>query len=76
MNVGSWPLLVIQGNRSTIAMSEGKVENSKLLINQWRNEQSSRDRLSHYLAFTKSAQEPNGIKLSSKQSQNRGVVEL
>jgi hypothetical protein len=28
--------------------------NSKLLINQWRNEPSSRDRLGHHLAFTKS----------------------
>jgi hypothetical protein len=34
------------------------VTNSKILINQWRNEPSSRDRLGHHLAFTKSAQEP------------------
>ena len=32
--------------------------NSKLLMNQWRNEPSSRDQLGHHLAFTKSAQEP------------------
>jgi hypothetical protein len=34
------------------------VANSKLLVNQWRNEPSSRDQLGHHLAFTKSAQEP------------------
>jgi hypothetical protein len=34
------------------------VANSKILGNQWRNEQSSRDQPGHHLAFTKSAQEP------------------
>ena len=33
--------------------------NSKILVNQWRNEPSSRDQLGHQLAFTKSAQEPD-----------------
>ena len=32
--------------------------NSKLFINQWRSELSSRDLPGHQLAFTKSAQEP------------------
>jgi hypothetical protein len=34
------------------------VANSKLLVNQWRNEPSSHHLLGHQLAFTKSAQEP------------------
>jgi hypothetical protein len=52
---------VIQGNQSKIAASEEKVANSKLLMNQWRNELSSRDRLGHHLVFTKSAQEPTSF---------------
>ena len=39
----------------------GELANSKLLVNQWRNEPSSRDPLGHQLAFTKSAQEPTII---------------
>jgi len=31
---------------------------SKILVNQWRSEPSSRDQLGHHLAFIKSAQEP------------------
>ena len=55
MIVGSSALLVIQGNQSNIAASEEKLANSKLLMNQWRNELSSRDRLGYHLVFTKSA---------------------
>jgi hypothetical protein len=58
-NVGSCALLVIQVHCSTIATREEKVANSKLLVNQWRNEPSSRDQLGHHLAFTKSAKSQN-----------------
>ena len=33
------------------------------IVNEWRNEPLFRDYLGHQLAFTKSTQEPNGIKL-------------
>jgi hypothetical protein len=59
MIVGSCALLVIQDNRSKIATSEERMETSKILVNQWGNERSSRDQLSHPLVFTKSAQEPD-----------------
>jgi hypothetical protein len=58
MIVGSCALLVIRVHRSKIATTEARVANSKLLVNHWRNELSSRDPLGHQLAFTKSAQEP------------------
>jgi hypothetical protein len=58
MPFGSCTLLVIQVNRSKIDMSEERVATSKLPINQWRNDQSSRDQLGQHLAFTTRAQEP------------------
>jgi hypothetical protein len=30
----------------------------KILVNQWRNESSSREQLGHHLGFTKSDEEP------------------
>jgi hypothetical protein len=39
-------------------MGEERVVNWKILVNQWRNEQSPRYQLGHHPAFTKSAQEP------------------
>jgi hypothetical protein len=42
------------------------VAHSKILVNEWRNEPLFRDQLGHQLAFTKSAQEPNGVKLTSE----------
>jgi hypothetical protein len=36
------------------------VANSKILVNQWRNESSPRYQLGHHLAFTKSDEEPGG----------------
>jgi hypothetical protein len=59
MPFGSCALLVIQSNRSKIATREGRVPHSKFLMNQWRNELSSRGRLGHHPAFTKNVQEPN-----------------
>jgi hypothetical protein len=47
-----------------MAPREQKGAISKILVNQWRNEPSCCHRLAHHLAFTKSAQEPNGMKLS------------
>jgi hypothetical protein len=39
-------------------MSEGRVANWKILVNQWRNEHSFRDELGHHLGFTKNDEEP------------------
>jgi hypothetical protein len=50
--------LVIQVHGSKIATSEERVANWKILVNQWRNEHSFRDELSHYLVFTKNDEEP------------------
>jgi hypothetical protein len=47
-----------------IAPSEQKRAISKIVGNQRRNEPPCCHRLAHHLAFTKSAQEPNGIKLA------------
>src|SRR5262245_14608037 len=55
---GSSSLLVIWGQRSNMATSEARVVTSKLLVNQWRSEPSSRGPLSHELAFTKSDDDP------------------
>jgi hypothetical protein len=49
-----------------IAPREQKVATSKIPDNQRRNEQPFRHRLAHHLAFTKSAQEPNGMKFRCK----------
>jgi hypothetical protein len=49
---------VIQVHGSKIATSEEKVADWKTLINQWRNEHSLRDELSHHLVFTKNDEEP------------------
>jgi hypothetical protein len=57
---------VIQVHGSKIATNEERAANWKILVNQWRNEHFCRDWLSHYLAFTKNGQEPNGIKLTSE----------
>jgi hypothetical protein len=57
-DVGSSSLLVIQVHESKIAMSEEKVADWKILVNQWRNEHSLRDELSHHLVFTKTDEEP------------------
>jgi hypothetical protein len=56
--IGSSSLLVIQVHGSKIAPSEERVANGKILVNQWRNEHSCRDELSHHLVFTKSDEEP------------------
>jgi hypothetical protein len=56
--VGSSALLVIQVYGSQIAPSEERVANGKILVNQWRNEHSLRDELSHHLVFTKNDEEP------------------
>jgi hypothetical protein len=53
-------LLVIQVYGSKIATREEKVADWKTLINQWRNEHSLRDELSHHLVFTKNDEEPGG----------------
>jgi hypothetical protein len=50
--------------------------NNNILVNHWRHEPRRRCQLGHHLAFTKNAQEPNGIKLSPKQSQHQEVTEL
>jgi Rieske [2Fe-2S] domain len=48
---------------------------SKILVNQWRNEPSSRDLLGHHLAFTKTGQEPEHEHfLLSKGSQGDGCM--
>jgi len=52
---------VIQLHRSKIAMSEWKVADWKIIINQGRNEHSLHDWLSHYLVFTKTDDEPGGV---------------
>jgi hypothetical protein len=57
-DVGSSSLLVIQVHGSKIATSEERVANWKILVNQWRNEHSCRDELSHHLVFTKNDEEP------------------
>jgi hypothetical protein len=53
--------LVIQVHGSKIATSEEKVADWKTLINQWRNEHSRRDELSHHLVFTKNDEEPGNF---------------
>jgi hypothetical protein len=52
---------VIQGRSSEIAMNEERMANWKILVNQWRNEYSFRDELSHYLVFTKNDEEPTSF---------------
>jgi hypothetical protein len=54
---------VIQVHGSKIAMSEERVANRKILVNQWRNEHSFRDELSHHLVFTKNDDEPTSFTL-------------
>jgi hypothetical protein len=44
---------VIQGRWSKIATGESRVARSKILVNQWKNEQASRHQLGHHPAFTK-----------------------
>jgi hypothetical protein len=61
MPFGSSSLLVIQVHGSKIAPSEERVANGKILVNQWRNEHSCRDELSHHLVFTKSDEEPGNF---------------
>ena len=56
--IGSSSLLVIQVHGSKIATKEEKVADGKTLMNQWRNEHSLRDELSHHLVFTKNDEEP------------------
>jgi hypothetical protein len=55
---GSSSLLVIQVHGRKIATSEERVADWKILVNQWRNEHSLRDELSHRLVFTKNDEEP------------------
>jgi hypothetical protein len=55
---GSSSFLVIQVHGSNIATREEKVEDWKTLMNQWRNEHSFRDELSHHPVFTKNDEEP------------------
>jgi hypothetical protein len=38
---------------------------SKILVNQWRNEPSSREQLGHHLGFTKSDEEPTSFALTT-----------
>ncbi len=73
---GSSSLLVIQAHGSKTTTSEERVAHRKFLVNQWSHAHAFRDELSHHLVFTKNDEEPNGIKLSPKQSQNREVIEL
>jgi hypothetical protein len=58
MPFGSSSLLVIQVHGSTIATSEERVADWKILVNQWRHEHSLRDEPSHHLGFTKNDEEP------------------
>jgi hypothetical protein len=60
-DVGSSSLLVIQVHGSTIAPSEERGADWKILVNQWRNEHSLRDELSHHLVFTKNDEERGGV---------------
>ena len=46
-----------------MAPSEERVANGKILVNQWRNEHSFRDELSHHLVFTKNDEEPTSFTL-------------
>jgi hypothetical protein len=57
-DVGSSSLLVIQVHGSKMATSEEKAADWKTLMNQWRNEHSCRDELSHHLVVTKNDEEP------------------
>jgi hypothetical protein len=41
-----------------MATSEERVVNWNILVNQWKNEHSLRDELSHHLVFTKNDEEP------------------
>jgi hypothetical protein len=59
-DLGSSALLVIWGKRNNIATSETRVVTSKLLVNQWRSEPSSRGDVSRiFMAF------PSGSMVSS-----------
>jgi hypothetical protein len=60
---GCWLFVTFgdSGSRKQIAMSEERVANWKTLVNQWRNERSFRDELSHHLVFTKSGEEPGSL---------------
>jgi hypothetical protein len=49
---------VIQVHGRKIATGEERVADWKILVNQWRNEHSLRDELSHHLVFTKNDDEP------------------
>jgi hypothetical protein len=78
--------LVSQVHGSHIATSEERVANWKILVNQWRNEHSFRNELSHHLVFTKSDAEPGGcghvwpslvkrIKALQSKASNRAIAE-
>jgi hypothetical protein len=51
---------VIQVHGSNIATIKERVANWKILVNQWSNEHSLRDELSHPVVFTKNDEEPGG----------------
>jgi hypothetical protein len=55
---GSCALLVIQGHRGTMTLSQRRVVRSNILVNPWQNEPSCRDQLGQHLVFTKSAHKP------------------
>jgi hypothetical protein len=48
------------GSRKHNCHERGEGGELKILINQWRNEHSCRDELSHHLVFTKNDEEPGG----------------
>ena len=41
-----------------MTLSQRQMVSSKIRVNQWRNEPSSREQLGHHLGFTKSDDEP------------------
>jgi hypothetical protein len=51
------------GSRKQMTTGEEKVADWKILMNQWRNEHSCRDELSHHLVFTKKDEEPASFTL-------------
>jgi hypothetical protein len=57
---GNWVFVTFGdlGSRKQNCPSEERVANGKILVNQWRNEHSFRDELSHPLVFTKNDEEP------------------
>jgi hypothetical protein len=64
------------GSRKQMTTGEEKVADWKILMNQWRNEHSCRDELSHHLVFTKNDEEPTSFTLARNEAYLRTGCEF